>query len=129
MQIIITNADGTERAFDCPVQTAAPISNMKRDRDWKAISIVGDSTSVKDTFVDDITYRQEWESVVILDDGTETTEIQKRDMSEYCIAGDIVDTRDGNVTVYMGKKTELELLRDELSEMDVAMREGVDSVD
>ena len=129
MQIIITNVDGTESVFECPLQPSSPISNMKRDRDWKAISVVGDSASVKEAFVDGIVYRQEWESLVILEDGTETTEIQTRDMSEYCIAGDIVDTRDGNITVYMGKKTELELLRDELSEMDVAMREGVDSVD
>lgn len=129
MQIIITNADGTERTFDCPVQPSSPISNMKRDREWKAISVVGDSASVKEAFVDGIVYRQEWESLVILEDGTETTEIQTRDMSEYCIAGDIVDTRDGNITIYMGKKMEIELLRDEILEMDIAMQEGVDSVD
>ncbi len=31
------------------------------------------------------------------------------DKSDYCVAGDIVDHRDGRVTVYMGKKTEEEL--------------------
>ena len=129
MHIIITKGDGTESVFECPLQPSSPISHIKRDRDWKAISIVGDSASVKEAFVDNISYRQEWESLVILEDGTETTEIQTRDMSEYCIAGDIVDTRDGNITIYMGKKMEIELLRDEILEMDIAMQEGVDSVD
>lgn len=129
MQIIITNLDGTEKRFECPLQSTSPISNIKRDREWKAISVIGDFSSVKEAFVDNISYRQEWDSVVMLDDGTETTEIQTRDMSEYCVAGDIVDTRDGNITIYMGRKTEIELLRDELSEMDAAMQEGVDSVD
>lgn len=129
MQIIITKVDGAESVFDCPLQPTSPISNMKRDREWKAISVVGELASVKEAFVDDITYRQEWESVVVLDDETETTEIQTRDLSEYCVAGDIVDTRDGNITIYMGKKTEIELLRDEFLEMDAAMQEGVDSVD
>lgn len=31
----------------------------------------------------------------------------------YCVAGDIVDTRDGKIIVYMGKKTELEVLEEE----------------
>ncbi len=31
------------------------------------------------------------------------------DKSEYCLAGDLVDHRDGRITVYMGKKTEEEL--------------------
>lgn len=113
MHIIITKGDGTESVFECPLQPSSPISNIKRDRDWKAISIVGDSASVKEAFVDNISYRQEWDSTVILDDGTETKEIQKRDLSDYCIAGDVVDTRDGNITVYMGKKTQVEILMEE----------------
>ena len=32
------------------------------------------------------------------------------DNSEYCLAGDITDHRDGTVTVKMGKLTELELV-------------------
>ena len=113
MHIIITKGDGTESVFECPLQPSSPISNLKRDREWKAISVIGDSASVKKAFVDNISYRQEWDSTVILDDGTETTEIQTRDLSEYCIAGDVVDTRDGNITVYMGKKTQVEILMEE----------------
>ena len=123
MQIIITNADGTERTFDCTVQTAAPIANLNRGREWKAISVVGTADEVKAAFVDGISYRQEWQSAVIAEDGTQTTETQTRDLSDYCIAGDVVDTRDGNVTVYMGRKTEVEKLREQVEVLDVLLGE------
>lgn len=123
MQIIITNADGTERTFDCPVQPAAPISNLTRGREWKSISVVGTADEVKAAFVDGITYRQQWESAIIAEDGTQTSEIQTRDLSDYCVAGDVVDTRDGNVTVYMGRKTEVEKLREQVDVLDVLLGE------
>ena len=123
MQIIITNADGTERSFDCPVQPAAPISNLTRGREWKSIAVIGTADEVKAAFVDGITYRQQWESAIITEDGTQTTETQTRDLSDYCVAGDVVDTRDGNVTVYMGRKTEVEKLREQVDVLDVLLGE------
>lgn len=123
MQIIITNADGTERTFDCPVQQAAPISNLTRGREWKSIAVVGTADEVKAAFVDGITYRQQWESAIIAEAGTQTTETQTRDLSDYCVAGDVVDTRDGNVTVYMGRKTEVEKLREQVDVLDVLLGE------
>ena len=123
MQIIITNADGTERTFDCPVQPSAPVSNLTRGREWKAIAVVGTADEVKAAFVDGITYRQQWESAIIAEDGTQTTETQTRDLSDYCVAGDVVDTRDGNVTVYMGRKTEVEKLREQVDVLDVLLGE------
>ena len=123
MQIIITNADGTERTFDCPVQPSAPIANLTRGREWKAIAVVGTADEVKAAFVDGITYRQQWESAIIAEDGTQTTETQTRDLSDYCVAGDVVDTRDGNVTVYMGRKTEVEKLREQVDVLDVLLGE------
>lgn len=123
MQIIITNADGTERTFDCPVQKAAPISNLTRGREWKSIAVIGTADEVKAAFVDGITYRQQWESAIIAEDGTQTSETQTRDLSDYCVAGDVVDTRDGNVTVYMGRKTEVEKLREQVDVLDVLLGE------
>ena len=123
MQIIITNADGTERTFAWPVQTAAPISPVPRGREWKAIAVVGTADEVKAAFVDGISYRQQWESAIIAEDGTQTTETQTRDLSDYCVAGDVVDTRDGNVTVYMGRKTEVEKLREQVEVLDVLLGE------
>ena len=123
MQIIITKADGTERSFDCPVQPAAPISNLTRGREWKSIYVIGTADEVKAAFVDGITYRQQWESAIIAEDGTQTTETQTRDLSDYCVAGDVVDTRDGNITVYMGRKTEVEKLREQVEVLDVLLGE------
>lgn len=123
MQIIITNADGTERTFDCPVQQAAPISNLTRGREWKSIAVIGTAEAVRAAFVDGITYRQQWESAIIAEDGTQTTETQTRDLSDYCVAGDVVDTRDGNVTVYMGRKTEVEKLQEQVEVLDVLLGE------
>ena len=123
MQIIITNADGTERTFDCPVQPAAPISNLTRGREWKSIAVIGTADEVKAAFVDGITYRQQWESAIIGDGGVQSTETQTRDLSDYCVAGDVVDTRDGNVTVYMGRKTEVEKLREQVEVLDVLLGE------
>ena len=123
MQIIITNADGTERTFECPMQPAAPISNLTRGREWKSIAVIGTADEVKAEFVDGITYRQQWESAIIAEDGTQTTETQTRDLSDYCVAGDVVDTRDGNVTVYMGRKTEVEKLREQVEVLDVLLGE------
>lgn len=123
MQIIITNADGTERTFDCPVQTVAPISNLTRGREWKSIAVIGTADDVKAAFVDGISYRQQWESAIVAEDGTQTTETQTRDLSDYCVAGDVVDTRDGNVTVYMGRKTEVEKLREQVEVLDVLLGE------
>lgn len=40
--------------------------------------------------------------------GEVTTEQNEYDNSEYCVAGDITDHRDGTVSVKMGKKTRLE---------------------
>lgn len=123
MQIIITNSDGTELAFDCPVQPSAPIANLTRGREWKAIAVIGTADEVKAAFVDGITYRQQWESAVIAEDGTQTTETQTRDLSDYCVAGDVVDTRDGNVTVYMGRKTEVEKLQEQVDVLGVLLGE------
>ena len=123
MQIIITRADGTERTFDCPVQQAAPISNLTRGREWKSIAVIGTADEVKAAFVDGITYRQQWESAIIAEDGTQTTETQTRDLSDYCVAGDVVDTRNGNVTVYMGRKTEVEKLREQVDVLGVLLGE------
>ena len=123
MQIIITNADGTERTFDSPVQPAAPIANLTRGREWKSIAVIGTADEVRAAFVDGITYRQQWESAIIAEDGTQTTETQTRDLSDYCVAGDVVDTRDGNVTVYMGRKTEVEKLREQVDVLDVLLGE------
>lgn len=51
---------------------------------------------------------------VTQEDGT--TETAEHDMAAYCVAGEITDHRDGNVTVKMGKKTDLENVLAELEQ-------------
>ena len=46
----------------------------------------------------------------LLDDGTEI------DQSDYCVAGRIIDYRNGRIGVYMGQKTEAEHMEDKAAE-------------
>ena len=55
----------------------------------------------------------------LLTNNTEWFAIEKRadveeeiDMSDYCIAGDITDHRDGRVSIKMGRKTDEEQLKE-----------------
>lgn len=98
--------------FPCPEQAAEPVAPYSWAREWIKITVVGTAADVKAAFVDDISYTQEWDSVVIAEGGTETTTVESSDLSDYSVAGEIVDTRDGNITVFMGKPTEAEILRE-----------------
>ncbi len=46
--------------------------------------------------------------------------VQEYDNSEYSLAGDITDHRDGTVSIKMGKPTEAETLRAQLAEIEEA---------
>ena len=51
----------------------------------------------------------------------ETKEVvNEYDNSEYCLAGEITDYRDGTVSIKMGKPTEAETLRSQLAEIEEA---------
>ena len=118
MERIVFN-DGT--SFDCPAQVKAPIFKISRDREWNTFTILSTAGAAAAAFVNGAEYRHEWDSTVIAEDGTESTEIYSNDLSEYCIAGEIVDHRDGTVTVYMGKKTETELMQERIDEQETAL--------
>lgn len=70
-------------------------------RESKAITLEMTHATANELFVDDA----EWS---ILDGETEY------DNSEFRVAGDITDHRDGTLTVKMGKSTDLELAYEEL---------------
>lgn len=90
----------------------ATINGTMNDRDWgnresKAITVEMDYASASGLFVDGV----EWSIVEQVEVETETgTEMQETewDNSEYSLAGDIIDHRDGTITVKLGKLTELE---------------------
>ena len=123
----IVFADGT--SFPCPEQPQAPVHRYRDgNREWRRITVTGEMAAVKAAFVDGAVYRHAWDSQVTTEDGAGTTETVTEDLSPYSVAGDLVDTRDGNITVYMGKPTELELLQEQLAAAAAAMQEGVDSI-
>ena len=107
------------KVFQQPVQTKAVVYPINSDRVWKKIVISGELEEIKQYFVDNAKYVQKWDSIGhTIDPETneeiEITETLDMDLSEFSIAGEIVDHRDGTYTVLMGKPTELEILRAQL---------------
>lgn len=108
----------------------ATISGRVQDKDWdnrasKAITLTMDYATASALFVDGVTwsivqeqavpvYETNENGEVVLDEhaqpipiGTEK-QVEEYDNSEYCLAGDITDHRDGRITVKMGALTEVE---------------------
>lgn len=96
----------------------ATINGRMKDSDWdnresKAITLEMDYATASALFVDGMAWAivHEHEEPVYDENGEQTgMEMQEDeyDNSEYCLAGDITDHRDGTVTCKMGKLTELE---------------------
>lgn len=106
------------------VQYPASITGKLSDKDWdgrasKAITLEMSYSDAVGIFVDDIKWNivQDIEEEIeeINEETDETTHrlVTKQeiyDNSEYSIAGDIVDHRNGSITVKMGKITAEEML-------------------
>lgn len=101
----------------------ATITGRLNDDNWnnresKAIRLEMSYSDALETFVDDVDWSIILENNVsipeINEDGEEVVvnkiEEEFYDNSDYSIAGDIIDHRDGTVTVKMGKPTAEELL-------------------
>ena len=97
---------------------SATISGRTADKDWdnrasKAITLAMDYATAIGLFVDGLVWSiVQQEEVPTFDESGEQTGTEIRetewDNSEYNLAGDITDHRDGTVTVKMGKLTDLE---------------------
>lgn len=123
-QIIFDN--GT--TFDIPEQAANPILPLVKDRSYRCISVLATADAVKAAFVDNAIYRREWESEYVDDSGETVTQVRTEDLSEYSIAAEIVDKRNGVIVAVMGKPTELEIAQQQLAAAEAAMVEGVNSI-
>ena len=100
--------------------TLYPATTIGRvtDKDWdsrasKAITLEMDYATAISLFVDGLAWSivQQQEVPVYDEDGAQTgTEMHETefDNSEYNIAGDLTDHRDGRITAKMGKLTDLE---------------------
>lgn len=94
------------------------VSGKVADRDWdnresKSIKLEMDYSTAIGLFVDGLAWSiiQRDEVPVYDENGIQTgTEMRETefDNSEYCIAGDLTDHRDGTITAKMGKLTDLE---------------------
>lgn len=96
----------------------ATVSGKTADRDWdnregKSITLEMDYATANTLFVDGAVWSivQRDEVPTCDENGNQTgTEIQETewDNSEYNLAGDLTDHRDGTITAKMGKLTDLE---------------------
>ncbi len=111
----------------------ASIAGKVTDRDWgnresKAITLEMTHAQAAQLFVDGLSWSiVQRDTVPVYDtDGNptgETTEqVQEWDNSDYCVAGPITDNRDGTITAKMGKKTELELAREQAADAEQAAK-------
>ena len=88
----------------------ASISGRMNDHDWggrssKTIHLTMSAANAASLFINDV----QWSIVEEYEDAIEE-QIREYDNSEYCVAGDITDHRDGTVSVKMGKATDRELI-------------------
>lgn len=93
----------------------AGISGSLRDYSWgerasKSITLTMSYADAAALFVDNIA----WSIVMDVENESGETVREEYDNSEYCIAGDITDHRDGTVTVKMGRLTDAETILTEL---------------
>lgn len=111
----------------------ASIAGKVTDRDWgnresKAITLEMTHAQAAQLLVDGLSWSiVQRDTVPVYDtDGNptgETTEqVQEWDNSDYCVAGPITDNRDGTITAKMGKKTELELAREQAADAEQAAK-------
>ena len=111
----------------------ASIAGKVTDRDWggresKAVTHEMTHAAAVQLFVDGLSW-----SIVQRDtvpvygtDGNPTgateEQVQEWDNADYCVAGPITDNRDGTITAKMGKKTEVELLRETSADAEQAAK-------
>ena len=111
----------------------ADIAGKITDRDWggresKAVTLEMTHAAAVQMFVDGLSWSiVQRDTVPVYDtDGNHTGEteeqVQEWDNADYCVAGPITDNRDGTITAKMGKKTEVELLRETSADAEQAAK-------
>ena len=111
----------------------ASIAGKITDRDWggresKAVTLEMTHAAAVQLFVDGLSWSiVQRDTVPVYDtDGNPTgateEQVQEWDNSDFCVAGPITDNRDGTITAKMGKKTEVELLRETSADAEQAAK-------
>ena len=111
----------------------ASIAGKVTDRDWggresKAVTLTATYEQAAQLFVDGLVWSIVQRDTVPVygEDGNPTGEteeqVQEWNNADYCVAGPITDNRDGTITAKMGKRTELELLREQSADAEQAAK-------
>ena len=111
----------------------ASIAGKITDRDWggresKAVTLTMTNAAAVQLFVDGLSWSiVQRDTVPVYDtDGNPTgateEQVQEWYNADYCVAGPITDNRDGTITAKMGKKTEVELLRETSADAEQAAK-------
>ena len=111
----------------------AEINGKLADREWdgrdsKAVTLTMGYSEAAALFVNGAAWSiVQRESVPVLDEngqptGETTEQVSEFDNSDYSVAGSITDNRDGTVTCRMGRPTELETLRAEKADAELAAK-------
>ena len=111
----------------------ADIAGKVTDRDWggresKAVTLEMTHAAAVQLFVDGLSWSiVQRDTVPVYDtDGNPTgateEQVQEWDNADFCVAGPITDNRDGTCTCKMGKKTEVELLRETSADAEQAAK-------
>lgn len=111
----------------------AEINGKLADREWdgrdsKAVTLTMGYSEAAALFVNGAAWSiVQRESVPAVDEdgqptGETTEQVSEFDNSAYSVAGSITDNRDGTVTCRMGRPTELETLRAEKADAELAAK-------
>ena len=111
----------------------AEINGKLADREWdgrdsKAVTLTMGYSEAAALFVNGAAWSiVQRESVPVLDEngqptGETTEQVSEFDNSAYSVAGSITDNRDGTVTCKMGRPTEMETLRAEKADAELAAK-------
>lgn len=111
----------------------ASIAGKMTDRNWdnresKAVTLEITYAEAAQLFVDGLNWSiVQRDTVPVYDEsgnptGETTEQVQEWDNSDFCVAGSITDNRDGTCTCKMGKKTEVEILRETSADAEQAAK-------
>ena len=111
----------------------ASITGKMADRDWdnresKAITLEMTYAEAEQLFADGLSWSiVQRDTVPVYDEsGNQTSvtteQVKECDNSDFCVAGSITDNRDGTCTCKMGKKTEVEILRETSADAEQAAK-------
>lgn len=116
---MFTSAEFPVEAEPCIFDKQSVLKNEYRD--VLRITVASTYEEVAQKFVDNAKFVIRQREIFIDDKGNEYSQDVDYEKYEYVIAGDIIDHRNGRITVYMGKMTEHELevaaLEDENAEL------------